>query len=41
MRLVTLFSRSGQIATNENPVFNVNNVNQPFIAAQQGAQGGP
>ncbi len=41
MRVVTLFSRSGQIATNENPVFNVNNVSQPFIAAQQGAQGGP
>ena len=40
LRIVTLFSRSGQITTNENPTFNVLNVNQPFLEAQQGVSGG-
>jgi prepilin-type N-terminal cleavage/methylation domain-containing protein len=39
-RIVTLFTRSGQITTNDNPVFNVLNVNQPFLEAQQGLSGG-
>ena len=40
MRIVTLNSRTGQITTNENPTFNVLNVNQPFIQAQLGDLGG-
>ncbi len=47
-RLVTLFARSGQITTNENPPFDnpanpatgkTYNPNLPFVAAQQGARG--
>jgi prepilin-type N-terminal cleavage/methylation domain-containing protein len=41
LRIVTLFSRTGQVTTNENPTFNVLNVNQPFLQAQQGVSGGP
>ena len=40
MRIVTLFTRTGQITTNDNPTFNVLNVNQPFLEAQQGVSGG-
>jgi prepilin-type N-terminal cleavage/methylation domain-containing protein len=39
MRLVTLFTRTGQTITNDNPTFDVLNVNQPFIEAQQGVSG--
>jgi hypothetical protein len=39
-RIVTLFTRSGQISTNDNPTFNVNNVSQPFFEAQRGLSGG-
>jgi prepilin-type N-terminal cleavage/methylation domain-containing protein len=35
-RIVTLFTRSGQISTNDNPTFNVLNVSQPFFEAQRG-----
>ena len=38
-RLVTLFTRNGQNVTNDNPNFNVLNVNQPYIQAQQGVSG--
>jgi hypothetical protein len=41
IRLVTLFTRSGQVTTVDSPVFDVNNVSRPFIAPQQGARGGP
>jgi hypothetical protein len=49
-RLVTLFSRTGQISTNDtvpfdNPVTPLNgstyNTNLPYTAAQQGIRGGP
>jgi prepilin-type N-terminal cleavage/methylation domain-containing protein len=40
-RLVTLFTRTGQIVTTENPEFDVYNVNQPFTTPQQGGQGTP
>jgi prepilin-type N-terminal cleavage/methylation domain-containing protein len=40
MRIVTLFTRSGQISTNDNPSFNVLSVDQPYIQAQQGVSGG-
>jgi prepilin-type N-terminal cleavage/methylation domain-containing protein len=40
LRIVTVFSKTGQISTNENPTFNVNNTNQPFLEAQQGVSGG-
>jgi prepilin-type N-terminal cleavage/methylation domain-containing protein len=40
LRIVTVFSKTGQLSTNENPTFNVNNVNQPFLEAQQGVSGG-
>jgi hypothetical protein len=40
VRIVTLFTRTGQTTTNENPTFNVLNVNQPFVEAQQGVSGG-
>jgi len=39
-RIVTLFTRTGQVTTNDNPTFNVFNVNQPFVEAQQGVSGG-
>ena len=39
--VVTLFTRSGQVTTNDNPTFNVNNVNEPFWQAQQGVTGSP
>ena len=39
MRIVTLFSKNGQNTTNDNPVFNVLSVNQPFVKAQQGIAG--
>jgi prepilin-type N-terminal cleavage/methylation domain-containing protein len=39
MRIVTLFTRTGQITTNDNPVFDVLNVSQPFAEAQQGISG--
>jgi hypothetical protein len=39
-RIVTLFTRTGQVTTNDNPVFDVLNVNQPFVEAQQGVSGG-
>jgi len=39
-RLVTLFTRTGQIITRDSPVFDVNNVSQPFISPQQGVRGG-
>jgi prepilin-type N-terminal cleavage/methylation domain-containing protein len=41
LRIVTLFSRTGACTTNDNPTFNVVNVNQPFLEAQQGVAGGP
>ena len=40
LRIVTVFSKTGQISTNENPTFNVLNTNQPFLEAQQGVSGG-
>jgi prepilin-type N-terminal cleavage/methylation domain-containing protein len=48
-RLVTLFTRTGQITTNENPPFDkpatttatAYNTNLPFQGAQQGVRGGP
>jgi prepilin-type N-terminal cleavage/methylation domain-containing protein len=40
-QLVTLNTRTGQITTNSIETFDVANVNLPFIAPQQGAQGGP
>ena len=40
-RVVTLFTRTGQIITSDSPVFDVNNVSQPFISPQQGLRGGP
>ncbi len=40
MRIVTLFTRTGQITTNESPIFDVNNVSQPFFQAQRGVSGG-
>jgi hypothetical protein len=40
MRIVTLFTRTGQISTNDNPTFNVLNPNQPFLEAQLGVSGG-
>ena len=39
-RIVTLFSKSGQVTTNENPIFNVNSTDWPYIQAQQGISGG-
>jgi hypothetical protein len=39
MRIVTLFTRTGAVTTNDNPRFNVLNVNQPYIEAQQGISG--
>jgi hypothetical protein len=49
-RLVTLFARTGQVTTNENPTFDSPsapangssyNANLPFLAAQQGVSGSP
>jgi prepilin-type N-terminal cleavage/methylation domain-containing protein len=37
-RLTTMFSKTGQTSTNDNPTFNVANVSQPFLDAQQGTQ---
>jgi prepilin-type N-terminal cleavage/methylation domain-containing protein len=37
-RLTTMFARTGQVTTNDNPTFNVANVSWPFLEAQQGTQ---
>lgn len=39
MRLLTLFTRTGNLVTTDRPTFNVDDVNQPFHAAQLGEQG--
>jgi len=43
IRLLSLFSRTGQILVSDSPVFNIGTggVNQPYILPQQGARGGP
>ena len=43
IRLLSLFSRTGQILVSDSPVFNIGpgGVNQPYILPQQGARGGP
>lgn len=42
IRLLSLFSQTGQILVNDSPVFNVDpqGVNQPYVLPQQGARGG-
>ena len=40
LRIVTLFTRTGQTTTNDSPTFSVSNVNQPFLEAQRGISGG-
>ena len=39
MRLLTLFTRTGNLMTTDRPPFNVSNTNQPFHAAELGEQG--
>jgi hypothetical protein len=39
MRLLTLFTRTGNLITTDRPLFNVSNVNQPYHAPQLGEQG--
>ncbi|WP_165249173.1 prepilin-type N-terminal cleavage/methylation domain-containing protein [Paludisphaera soli] len=39
MRLLTLFTRTGNLITTDRPLFNVANVNQPYHAPQLGEQG--
>lgn len=43
IRLLSLYTRTGQILVNDSPVFNIGpqGVNQPYILPQQGARGGP
>ena len=40
IRLITLFTRTGQVITTEAPSFDVTNVNQPYLQPQRGARGG-
>lgn len=42
IRLLSLFSQTGQILVNDSPIFNVGpqGVNQPYVLPQQGARGG-
>jgi hypothetical protein len=40
VQIITLFTRSGAVVTNQSPTFNVLNVSQPYFEAQQGVSGG-
>jgi len=39
MRLLTLFTRTGNLMITDRPLFNVDDVNQPYLAPQRGEQG--
>ncbi len=39
-RLVTLYTRTGQVIMTDEPTFDVNNVSRPYIAPEQGVRGG-
>ncbi|MFO0889277.1 MAG: prepilin-type N-terminal cleavage/methylation domain-containing protein [Isosphaeraceae bacterium] len=40
IRILTLFTRTGQLITTEAPPFDVRNTSQPFLQPQQGVRGG-